>query len=96
MDLRYLLEIKGIHCNAWHLIIHVGGKFEETCVAIAIAELPIGVTQGLKQYIGENAVPPIPFGGRLLVGGGHDGRPACRSRKFGDGCFLCHTAYSHK
>ena len=96
VDLWNLLEIKGIHGDAWHLIIHVGGKLEKACVAVAIAKLPIGMAQGLNLYIGEDAMPLIAFSGRLFVGGGHDGGPACRTREFGDGCFLRHAAYGRQ
>ena len=83
MNLWNLLEFEGIHRYGGYLIIHVSGKLEKPCIAVAVAKLSIGVAQGLKQYIGEDTMSPIPFSGRLFVSGGSDGGPACRTRKFG-------------
>ena len=46
-----LLEIKGIHGDAWHLVIHVGGKLKKACVTFAVAKLPIRRKHHGKQVV---------------------------------------------
>ncbi len=95
MNLRNLLEIEGIHRDGGDLIVHVGGEFEETCVAITVAILRIRVAHALKEHICENPVPLVPFSGRLYICGGHDCGPACCTSELGDGGFLGHAAHGH-